>query len=363
VLVAHQEPLAVLEIPEQGTGIVVLDEAGASPEELRLRLERVFAAHQTGVLIVVITGGSPELRPVLEQADREAHARDRLGIYHLDRTGQLVHVAGRSLKLLERADLAAVTPFSPADAPALIERGRREREEAVRFAEQLRGRFPHVTAAVIALCVALYGLATQWGQGNVQNVAVAMGSNGGTLVRQGQVWRLLSHAFLHGSGVHLVMNMIGVYSFGGFLERIIGWRRFLVLYGLSALGGGVASALVANHENSVGASGALWGLMLAGFALFQQRQTAVPPRIAAGLRQQLLVVLVINTLLSFTGGIDFSAHLGGGVVGYLLMRTDLLRERPALRLVAPLVGLMLAVSVALALATGRPWAQDLAPFG
>ncbi len=358
MLIAYQEPLAVLELPEEGTGLVVLDEAGATPEELRQRLDRVFAAHQGGVLIAVVTGGGPELRPVLEQADREAHNRNRLGLYHLDRLAQLTRVAGRRLKLLEKANLAGVAPFSAADAAALIERGRKEREEAAAFAQRLHARFPHVTTILLAACVVMYGLTLHWRAGGE-----AMGANSASLVREGQVWRLLSHAFLHGNNAHLIMNMIGLHSFGGFLERMLGWRRYLVLYGLSALGGGIASALVANNPASVGASGALWGLMLAGFAVARQRQSAIPARIAAGLRQRLLVVLGINTLLSFIPGIDFSAHFGGGIVGYLLVRTGLPPEGIALRLAAPVVALMLAGSVFLALATGQPWAQGSHPFG
>ncbi len=83
----------------------------------------------------------------------------------------------------------------------------------------------------------------------------------------GEIWRLLSHAFLHGSVVHLLVNSISLFSLGGMLERLLGWRRFLVLYTVSALAGGLASAFVGGARLSVGASGAIFGLLGATFAL------------------------------------------------------------------------------------------------
>ncbi len=71
---------------------------------------------------------------------------------------------------------------------------------------------------------------------------------------------------------------------------------------------------------SVGASGAIWGLMGATLALVLSRQRVLPRLIARGLRQRLLVVLVINVALSFLPGIDLYAHFGGGLVGFLMAR-------------------------------------------
>jgi membrane associated rhomboid family serine protease len=154
-------------------------------------------------------------------------------------------------------------------------------------------------------------------------------------------------------------------SFGGFLEAVLGWRRYLVLFGASALGGSLASALISRAAFSVGASGAMWGLMLAGFALSRARDNVLPTRIARQLRQRLVMVLVINVLFSFLPGIDLYAHFGGGAIGFALVGGGLLvpplagapgESSWSLRVLALLTAAALAVSVIAALVIGRPWA-------
>jgi membrane associated rhomboid family serine protease len=120
--------------------------------------------------------------------------------------------------------------------------------------------------------------------------------------------------------------MLALYSLGGFLEALLGGRRYLLVYGASAVGGGIATAIAGTlrvmmggaPSYTVGASGAIWGLMGATLALVLGRQ--MPRLIARGLRQRLLVVLAINVALSFVPGIDLYAHFGGGLVGFFLTR-------------------------------------------
>jgi rhomboid protease GluP len=190
------------------------------------------------------------------------------------------------------------------------------------------------------------------------------GANWGELVREGQVWRLLSSAFLHGDPIHLMMNMIGLWSFGGFLEPVLGWRRYLVLYGLSALAASLASAFLGSHP-SVGASGALWGLMVGGFALMRAGKSVFPARVARQMQQRLVGILVLNVALSFMANVDKFAHFGGGLAGGLLIWSGLLAPRTVgavgdepgwIRMMAPLVAALMAASVVAALLTGRPWA-------
>jgi membrane associated rhomboid family serine protease len=162
--------------------------------------------------------------------------------------------------------------------------------------------------------------------------------------------------------MHLLFNLVALQSFGGFLEAVLGWRRYLVLFGASALGGSLASALISRAASSVGASGAMWGLMLAGFALSRARSNVLPARIARQLRQRLVMVVVINVLFSFLPGIDIYAHFGGGAIGFALV--GLLAPRTAgapddssatLRILALITAAVLAASVVVALVSGRPW--------
>jgi rhomboid protease GluP len=360
-LVAYQPPVAVLELLGEG-GIVVLDVAGATPAEVEQRAGRITSTYQGGHLFLVITGGGPEHRPAVEAVDRKALDARRLSVFHLDRTGALHRVAGARSKVIEAAARALPsTPPLPADAvPALIARGQREREETVNFAAQLRGRRPWVTIALVAACVLVHLLDQSWGSG------ARWGANFGPAVREGQVWRLLSSAFLHGNTVHLMMNMLGLWSFGGFLEPVLGWRRYLVVYGLSALVGSLASAFLGTRA-SVGASGALWGLMLAGFALLR-RQGIFPARTARLLRQRLVGIVGINVGISFLiPNIDKFAHFGGGIAGFLLVASGLLAPRTVgavgdeagwIRVAAPLTAVLLVLSVLVALWVGRPWATE-----
>jgi membrane associated rhomboid family serine protease len=139
---------------------------------------------------------------------------------------------------------------------------------------------------------------------------------------------------LHANTTHLLVNMFALYSLGGFLEALLGGRRYLAVYCASAVGGGIATAVAGGlrvamgglPSYSVGASGAIWGLMGATLALVLGRRRMLPRLIARGLRQRLLVVLVINVGLSFMPGIDLYAHLGGGLAGFLLTRSGRLTQ-------------------------------------
>jgi rhomboid protease GluP len=378
VLVGYQPPLAVVELPGADAGVLLLDVTGASPDEVQGRLRRVIEGYQGGLIFGVVVGGGAELRPVLQAADRELPDPARMTLYHLEEGGRLQRLAGRRSTAVERAarSLGAVTPLAAGDVPALIARGKREREEAVRFAHQLRGRFAWVTTLLLASCVVLYGLSIVWSGGwslaDVMQwhpdaeVLLRMGANSAERVRQGQLWRPLSAAFLHGPALHILLNMMVLQGFGGFLEAVLGWRRYLIVYGAAALVGGLASALVGGARLSVGASGAIWGLMLAGFALARARNALLPARIARQLRQRLTMVLILNVVISFLPGIDFYAHFGGGAVGFALVASGLLAPRRpgapgdssrTVRLLALATAAALAGSVALALAQGRPWAR------
>jgi hypothetical protein len=122
----------------------------------------------------------------------------------------------------------------------------------------------------------------------------------------------------------------------------------------------------------VGASGALWGLMVGGFVLLRAGKTIFPARMAAQMRQRLTGVLVLNIALSFVGGIDKFAHFGGGIAGLLLVVSGLLAPRTVggvgdepfwIRALAPLTALLMAGSVVVALLAARPWENQAQAYG
>ena len=327
---AVQDRLAVLEWPGEGKGLVVLDPAGASPDEFRVTVGRVLQVDQAGLLFVVAVGGGPDVQTALADADREARNQDHLGVYQLTDEGKLFRVAGRRLAPLESAveRLGQAQALTPDEVSDLIERGRDERAEAAAFGQAVSKRLPHVTLVLIGVCFLVFVLLDGSGlQG--QTIKVWL-SDGSREVWHGELWRVFTYAFLHANGTHLLINMLALYSLGGFLEALLGGRRYLAVYCASAVGGGVATAaagalrmaLGGPPSYTVGASGAIWGLMGATLALVLGRRRVLPRLIARGLRQRLLLVLFINVALSFLPGIDLFAHFGGGLVGFLLARGD-----------------------------------------
>jgi len=140
-------------------------------------------------------------------------------------------------------------------------------------------------------------------------------------------WQLVTYAFLHDGVTHLVFNMLGLYMFGADLERIWGPRRYLLYYAVSVVSAAITqlavSALSGSPFPTIGASGGVFGLLLA-FALYFPQRTVVlliPP---IPMPAWLFATLygAIELVLGVTGsaaGVAHFAHLGGMLGGYLLI--------------------------------------------
>jgi len=147
---------------------------------------------------------------------------------------------------------------------------------------------------------------------------VAWGSNVGRLTLGGEWWRLFTSMFLHGSLLHLAFNMFALWQVGRLVERIFGSARFCLLYLLAGLAGGIASVLWNPHVNSVGASGAIFGLIGGLLAFIRRENSGVPPTVVADLRGSLLPFLLFNLSAGFLyPHTDNAAHLGGLAGGWL----------------------------------------------
>jgi membrane associated rhomboid family serine protease len=132
----------------------------------------------------------------------------------------------------------------------------------------------------------------------------------GPLVQSGEIWRLFSVALVHGGLTHLFFNMFSLLVLGNPIEAALGKARFLVIFFISLLTGSLASIYLTNDLHvSVGASGAIFGLFGAFIALRK--------RINDGVRD-IYVIVGLNFVFGFIlGGVDWRAHLGGLVGGYL----------------------------------------------
>jgi membrane associated rhomboid family serine protease len=130
-------------------------------------------------------------------------------------------------------------------------------------------------------------------------------------VSDGAWWQIISSVFTHQEVLHIGFNMLALYFLGPMLEQVLGRARFLALYLVSGIAGSAAVMLFADpHSQSLGASGAIFGLMgaLAVIALKVHGQV-----------QTILMWIGLNLVFTFTvGGISWQAHVGGLVTGALL---------------------------------------------
>ncbi|MFE2350675.1 rhomboid family intramembrane serine protease [Kitasatospora cineracea] len=138
--------------------------------------------------------------------------------------------------------------------------------------------------------------------------ADAFGTRIGVAAGPAEWYRLVSGMFVHAGVMHILMNMFSLWVLGPQLERVLGRWRFLALYLLSGVAGNAFGYLLDGADMfSVGASGAIFGLLGATAVLFRVNRVPMQPVIA---------LLVVNLVLTFTlNNIDWRAHLGGLVAG------------------------------------------------
>jgi membrane associated rhomboid family serine protease len=195
----------------------------------------------------------------------------------------------------------------------------RERTK-VRTARQLTGGDPTVTYILIAINVLAFvgslaggGAFASRGGGSV----IDNGALFGPAVHAGDYWRLITSGFLHAGLIHIAFNMYLLYVLGTMLEPALGRLRFVTLYFTSLLGGSLGALLINPLSLTVGASGAVFGLM--GAAVVIMRARGFDP-MASGIP----MLIGLNLLITFVfPGISIGGHIGGlaaGVVAaYLLV--------------------------------------------
>lgn len=204
---------------------------------------------------------------------------------------------------------------------------------------QLSSRGPIVTQALVALNVlvflaelALGGTLNGTGNWIYEHgvlVSSTVNSSGQLVgVAEGEWWRLLTAAFLHYGPLHLGMNMLVLWLLGQGVEDYFGHARFALLYVVAGLAGSAGALLWSPNALTVGASGAIWGIMGAAIVLERRRIY-----VFGGQAMALLLLNVAITL--FLPGISIGGHFGGLVGGTLaaLVFTGL-RRAPALATLA-----------------------------
>jgi len=171
---------------------------------------------------------------------------------------------------------------------------------------------PYVTYVLIGICVVVYLLQAS----NYIDITSALIKDN-SLIMQGQVWRLFTPMFLHGSILHLGFNMYALFYIGPTLERFYGRWRYLVLFILSGFAGNVMSFMFTQNP-SLGSSTAIFGLLGAeGVLIYQNRE--VFGSIARRELSQVVIIAVINLIIGAApnSGIDNWGHIGGLIGGTL----------------------------------------------
>ena len=182
-----------------------------------------------------------------------------------------------------------------------------------------------ITPLIMFVCILMFGLTYMMSDTN--NIITAdpqtllkLGGNLYLYVQKGEFWRLFTYMFLHGSVMHLLMNMYSLHIIGNQLETFIGKKKFFIVFLVSGVCGGLLSAVAAPIFNpgqnivSVGASGSIFGLVAALLYFGYHYRTYL----GVALKTQLIPIVIANLLIGFiTKGMDNACHIGGLIGGFL----------------------------------------------
>jgi membrane associated rhomboid family serine protease len=150
-------------------------------------------------------------------------------------------------------------------------------------------------------------------------------------VIHGAIWQLVTYLFLHSlaSFTHILFNMLTLWMFGAPIEETWGTRRFLQYYFVCGIGAGICVVLVNlafgnPHQRVLGASGAIYGLLLAFGMMFPNQTVLLSFLFPIKAKYMVMIFGVIAFMSSFQGGSTVSnlAHLGGMLFGFIYMKTQ-----------------------------------------
>ena len=167
----------------------------------------------------------------------------------------------------------------------------------------------------------LIGISVALAFGSMLSGGDSVGGDDGSLIRdfalsrftvgEGEVWRLVTSGFLHAGLIHLLFNMYALYILGSMLEPAVGRVRFALIYFVSLLAGSFGALLLQEHGYTVGASGAIFGLMSAAVVVLRHR--GIDP-----MQSGLPLWIGINLVFTFAvAGISVGGHIGGLIGGAL----------------------------------------------
>ena len=177
-----------------------------------------------------------------------------------------------------------------------------------------KSKVPYITYFLIAVNIIFYVVPMLLGI-DVYNNIIEMYCIHGPSIRAGQYYRLLTGIFLHGSIIHLLCNCYSLYILGSQIESLLGKFKYLVIYFFSGLTGALLSTILGGDAGSIGASGAIFGLMgaLVYFGYYYRVY------LGNAVKSQIIPLILLNLFVGFMSpGIDNFAHIGGLVGGAIV---------------------------------------------
>jgi len=154
-----------------------------------------------------------------------------------------------------------------------------------------------------------------------------------TVVHYFTIWQLVTYLFLHGGIWHLVFNMLTLWMFGVPLEQVWGTRRFLKYYFICGIGAGLCDVILnlalGNNTRTIGASGAIYGLLLAFGVCFPDQTVLMGFLFPIKAKYMVMIYAAIELWMSLgvNSGVSNIAHLGGMAVGFAYLKSRI----PSLR--------------------------------
>lgn len=352
--------------------ILLLDGDALSSEEVRRRAEIYFNEQKATFAQICVVGGAvalaEQLKPLIPWWRQRA-------LLQLSSEGEVCRIkAGFMCKLFgvskssTTEDVLNGTPddlegLSRSIEDELAERGV-DRAEVQAFSDRVQSSTPIVTYGLVGIVVCVFIAQLVTGMDLTYELVAQGALYPPSVFEGGQWWRLLSCTLVHGGLQHALFNTFVLFTLGRFLEPVMGSARFALLYVVSAIAGSAASLMMLGGTVSVGASGAVWGLLCAHAVMAFKPEGLLPSAIVPGAKRAAMINLGLNLFVSFLPNIDMWAHFGGGLAGalvFLAMRSSFQGE--AKDAAFPMRALAFAGVVALVSASAfafysRP-AQDL----
>lgn len=184
-------------------------------------------------------------------------------------------------------------------------------EDSKKVERVFKPKFPTITYAILAINIIIFVIPLLYGQSEAM---VAQFCVHGPSIRYGHYYRLFTGMFLHGSIFHLIFNSYALYVIGSQIESFLGKFKFAVIYLVGGVMGSLFSITFNGNAASIGASGAIFGLMGA-LVYFGYHYRVYLGNV---IKSQIIPLIVFNLVLGFVmSGVDNSAHIGGLIGGTL----------------------------------------------